>query len=354
MKKDLGFNKEFLIAIESNNRQIFPRINAFKQELKNDLNVLNVAASFNMPGTTFNRSPVRMETETGDIQQMSSQFMQIDYDYLETMQMELKEGRNFSRDIENSWVQSVLVNEEAVRKFGWQKPLGKRIVAFTDSLGNENLGEVIGVVKNFHANSLRQKIQPVIIWLITDDLQFRYRERLRIFVRIKSQDYRQTVDKISNVWNEFSPDDPIQFSFVDDQLNQLYQAEENLIILFGYFTFITIFIACLGLFGLAAFTAEQRTKEIGIRKVLGSSVLQIVALLSKDFTRLLIISFLIASPISYFFMNDWLQNFAYRTSIDFWIFVASGTLALLVALITVSLQTIKLATSNPVNALKYE
>ncbi|MCF7792845.1 MAG: ABC transporter permease [Candidatus Cloacimonetes bacterium] len=352
--KDLGFNKDYLMAIDVGNPQMYPQIQAFKQELANESNVISAAASFNMPGTTFNRSPVRMETEEGDIQQMSSQFMQIDFEYLETMQMTLKEGRNFSREIENSWAQSVLVNEEAVRKFGWVNPIGKRIVAFTDSLGNDNFAEVVGVVKDFHANSLRQQIYPVIIWLITDDMQFRYRERLRVFVRIKSEGYRKTIDRISEIWSEFSPDEPIQFSFVDDQLNQLYQGEEKLIILFSYFTFITIFIACLGLFGLAAFTAEQRTKEIGIRKVLGCSVLQIVSLLSKDFTKLVGVSFLIACPVSYFVMKGWLQNFAYRASMSLWIFIASGILALLIALITVSVQTLKSATSNPVKALQYE
>lgn len=352
--KDLGFNKDYLMAIDANNPQMFPQIQAFKQELINDSNVISVAASFNMPGTTFNRSPVRMETEAGEIQQMSSQFMQIDYDYLEAMQMELKEGRNFSRDIENTWIQSVLVNEEAVRKFGWTDPIGKKVYAFTDSLGNDNFAEVVGIIEDFHANSLRQQIHPIIIWLITDDMQFRYRESLRVFVRIKNEDYRNTIDKISEIWSEFSPDKPIHFSFVDDQLNQLYMGEEKLIILFSYFTFITIFIACLGLFGLAAFTAEQRTKEIGIRKVLGCSVIQIVSLLSRDFTKLVAISFLIACPISYFVMKGWLQNFAYRTSMSFWIFIASGILALLIALVTVSVQTMKSATSNPVKALKYE
>jgi putative ABC transport system permease protein len=209
-------------------------------------------------------------------------------------------------------------------------------------------------VKDFHANSIRQQIFPVIIWLVTDDMQFRYRERLRVFVRIKSENYHSTIDHITHVWNEFNPDEPLQFSFVDDQLNQLYQGEEKLIVLFSYFTFITIFIACLGLFGLAAFTAEQRTKEIGIRKVLGSSVLKIVSLLSKDFTKLVAISFLIACPISYLIMRGWLQNFAYRTTMSWWIFIVSGVLALFIALITVSVQTMKSATSNPVKALKYE
>ena len=141
---------------------------------------------------------------------------------------------------------------------------------------------------------------------------------------------------------------------MDDQLNQLYLTEEKLIVLFTYFTFITIFIACLGLFGLAAYTAEQRTKEIGVRKVMGASVLQIISLLSKDFTKLVIVSCLIACPISYFAMNEWLQNFAYRTNISLWIFFVSGGLALIIALATVSVQTLKSAQSNPVEALKYE
>ncbi len=352
--KDLGFNKDYLMAINVQNPQIFQQMQAFKQELISHKDITAVSASFNMPGTTFNRSPVRAETNEGDIQQMSCQFMQIDFDYLDTMEMEVVAGRNFNREIENTWIQSVLVNEAAVRKFGWDEPIGKRVVAFTDSLGNDNFAEIVGVVKDFHANSMRQEIYPVLIWLITDDMQFRYRENLRVFVRLNSENYRETIDYIDETWNRFSPEEPIRFVFVDEQLNQLYQAEEKLIVLFSYFTFITIFIACLGLFGLAAFTAEQRTKEIGVRKVMGASVLQIVALLSRDFTKLVIISCFIACPLSYLAMNKWLENFAYRTSINFWIFIAAGGLALIIALITVSVQTLKSAHSNPVEALKYE
>jgi len=285
---------------------------------------------------------------------MSCQFMQIDFDYLETMEMQVTEGRNFDRNIENNWVQSVMVNEAFVQKFGWNEPLGKRVVAFQDSLNNDVFVEVIGVVKDFHANSMRQQIHPVVIWLITDDMQYRYRENLRVFVRIKSDNYRETIEYITDMWNQFSPEEPIRFVFVDEQLNQLYLAEEKLIVLFMYFTFITIFIACLGLFGLAAFTAEQRTKEIGVRKVMGASVFQIIALLSQDFTKLVIVSCLISGPVAYLAMSSWLQNFAYRTNISFWIFLAAGALALLIALITVSVQTLRSAKANPVDALKYE
>ncbi len=352
--KDLGFNKEYLMAISVQNPQLEEQMQSFKQELVSHQGIVSAAASFNMPGTTFNRSPVRAEMDEGEIQQMSSQFMQIDFDYLDTMEMEIVEGRNFNREIENVWTQSVLVNQAAVRKFGWDEPVGKKIVAFTDSLGNDNFANIIGVVKDFHANSMRQEIHPVLIWLVTDDMQYRYRENLRVFVRIKSENYRKTIEYINEVWDNFSPNDPIRFVFVDDQLNQLYMTEEKLIILFSYFTFITILIACLGLFGLAAYTAEQRTKEIGVRKVMGASVLQIIKLLSKDFTKLVILSCFIACPLAYFAMDKWLQNFAYRTNISIWIFIFSGGLALIIALITVSVQTFKTASANPIESLKYE
>ncbi|MBN1327477.1 MAG: ABC transporter permease, partial [Candidatus Cloacimonetes bacterium] len=318
--KDLGFGKENLIAISAGNQQIIQQMQSFKQELASNQNISGVSASFNMPGTTFNRSPVRAQTNEGDIQQMSCQFMQIDFDYLETMQMEIALGRNFSRDIENAVNQSVMVNEAAVRKFGWDEPLGKKVVAFTDSLGNDNFVEIVGVVKDFHASSLHTEIHPVLIWLITDDMQSYYGGNLSVFVRIKSDDYRQTIDFITQVWNRFSPDRPMQFVFVDEQLNRLYQAEEKLLTLFSYFSFLTIFIACLGLFGLASFTAEQRTKEIGIRKVMGASVFQIIFIFSRDFTRLVLYSCLIACPLAYLVMYRWLQNFAFRTTLNLWLF----------------------------------
>ncbi|MCD4818047.1 MAG: FtsX-like permease family protein [Candidatus Cloacimonetes bacterium] len=352
--KELGFNKDYLMAISIQNKEVEKQMQTFKQELVSHQGVISAAASFNIPGTTFNRSPVRAETNEGDIKQMSSQFMQIDFDYIKTMEMEIIEGRNFSRDIENTWIQSAMVNETAVKKFGWNKPLEKKVVAFTDSLGVDNFANIIGIIKDFHASSLRQEIHPIIIWLITDDMQYRYRENLRVFVRLRNENYRETIDFITETWGRFCPEEPIRFVFVDEQLNQLYLAEEKLIVLFSYFTILIIFIACLGLFGLAAFTSEQRTKEIGVRKVMGASILQIIGLLTKDFTKLVLLSCLIASPIAYFTMNKWLQNFAYRTNISFWIFIASGGLALFIALITVSVQTMKSAQANPVEALKHE
>jgi len=352
--KELGFNKEYLMAIDVQNRNVENKMQSFKQELATSQGVISTSASFNMPGTTFNRSPLRAETNEGDIQQMSCQFMQIDYDYLETMEMEIVEGRNFNRDMEKTWIKSVLVNEEAVKKFDWDEPIGKKVVAFTDSLGNDNFVNIVGVVKNFHASSMREEIHPVVIWLITDDMQYRYRENLQVFVRIKSENYRDTINEITEVWNRFCPEEPIRFIFVDDQLNLLYLSEEKLIVLFSYFTFIIIFIACLGLFGLANFTTEQRTREIGVRKVLGASILQIITLISRDFAKLVLFSCLIACPIAYLAMSKWLQNFAYRTNISLWIFIASGGLALIIALVTVSVQTLKSAYANPVKSLKYE
>ena len=350
-KKDLGFNKDFLMVV---NAKIEQPIQTLKQEISSHQGVVSLSASFNMPGTTFNRSPVRAETNEGDIKQMSSQFMQIDYDYLPTLEMEIIEGRNFSRELDKTWYNSVLVNEKAVQKFGWDMPVGKKVVAFTDSLGNDTFATIVGVVKDFHFSSLKQQVHPVIIWLITDDMNFRYRENLRLFIRIKPENYRSTIEHINEVWNKLCTDEPIRSVFVDDQLNRLYLAEEKLITLFGYFTFITIFIACLGLFGLAAFTAEQRTKEIGIRKVLGASIIQIISLFTKNFSKLVAVSFILACPISYYVMKSWLQHFAYRTTLNIWIFIFSGVLALVIALITVSVQTLKVATSNPAEALKYE
>ena len=352
--KDLGFNKECVMAVTIRDQDVENRIQTIKQELTSNPDIISAAISFNIPGITFNRSPATVENNEGAFEQASCQFMQIDFEYIETMEMEIVEGRNFSRDHENSWIQSVLVNQAAVKKFGWDEPIGKKVFNFEDSLGTRYYLDVVGVVKDFHPNSVRQELHPILIYLITDDMQYRYRENLRLFIRIKSENLSQTVDFIRDKWNEYDPDDPIRYIFVDEQLDRLYRAEEKLITLFGYFTFITIFIACLGLFGLASFTAEQRTKEIGIRKVLGSSILQITFLLSKDYAKLILLSCIIACPVAYWIMSKWLQNFAYRTGINYWIFLVSGGAALLIALITVSVQTIKAANTNPVEALKYE
>ncbi|MBN1949016.1 MAG: ABC transporter permease [Candidatus Cloacimonetes bacterium] len=352
--KELGYNRQNVLVIPVADTLIDRSIVRFQEELRKYPDIIATAASFNIPGTTFNRFPARLENSAGEIEQMSCQFMQIDYGFLETMQIPLITGRNYSRDREQQWFQSVLVNESLVRRLGWEEPLGKRVLAFTDSLNNPIYMNVIGVVRDFHSTSLRQEIYPILIYLIPDNGNIFYRENKRLYIRMQGQNLNSTIDFVRNLWQEFTPDNPMPYFFLDARLEALYQADDKLVKLIGYFTGLSILIACLGLFGLAAFTVEQRLREIGIRKVMGSTTFQLIFLLSLDFTRLIILANIFAWPLAFFSMRNWLQNFAYRTNMELWIFLMAAFIALLIAFLTVSFQTLKASRINPADVLKYE
>ena len=352
--KDLGFNKENMMVITVKDTLINRNIPAIKQELIENPNILSASVSLNLPGTTFNRGPSRLDNNEGVIERYSCQFMQVDYEFIEAMDMKIIEGRNFERERETNWFQSALVNETTVKRLGWDEALNKRIYAFEDSLGNVTYINVIGVVSDFHPNSVREQIHPIIMYLINDDQNTYYGGNKYMFVRFKGENMQSTLRFVQEKWDEFGTGEQMEYIFLDEQLARLYRNEEKLITLFSAFTFITIFIACLGLLGLASFTAEQRAREIGIRKVLGSTVLQILGHLSKDFAKLVLIANLIAWPVAYFAMKHWLQYFAYRTSLSLWVFVVSGLTALLITLLTISFQTVKAAMSNPADVLQYE
>jgi len=352
--KKLGFKKDNIMVVAVQDTLMNRHINQFKEELTNYSEIKSAATSYDVPGETLNRFPARLESTEGTFDQMSCQFMQIDYDFIKTLEMKITKGRNFERDRENYWLDGLLVNEALVNKMGWEEPIGKRFLAFEDSLGNPNYIEIIGVVEDFHPNTVRQQIHPILIFLIPDDGIGYYPSRKSLFVNISNENILQTVDYVKSKWREYSPDSALRFFFLDDQLDRLYQQEERIIILFGYFSMITIFIACLGLLGLATFMAEQRRREIAVRKVLGSTSFQLVGLLSKDFITLIAFANLIAWPIAYLAMRSWLQNFAYRTTVNIWYFLLTAGISVIIALVSVSFQTIKAANTNPAEALQYE
>jgi putative ABC transport system permease protein len=252
------------------------------------------------------------------------------------------DGRDFSRDYETDAAEAFLLNEAAVQKLGWDSAVGKRLV-----WNNAKHGTVIGVVEDFHFRSLHNAIAPLIIHI-------QPRGYLYISVRIKTEDIQQTLDFIRSQWQQFNSTYPFDYFFLDDHFDQLYKGEERLGKLFESFAFLAIFIACLGLFGLAAFSGEQRTREIGIRKVLGATMPNVVLLLSKEFLKLVLISNLIAWPIAFYAMNRWLRSFAYRIDLGVWSFILATILAMIIAVITVSYQAVKAALTNPIDSIRYE
>jgi putative ABC transport system permease protein len=266
--------------------------------------------------------------------------------------MELTAGRNFSLD-HPSDNKAMILNETLVRHLGWDDPLGKT-VSMMDLVDVDDPEKgfvevpytVIGVVKDFHFESLHQKIRGHLMKLSG--------EVSRVSVKLRPGTIAGTLRSIENIWKELEPAQPFPYVFLDDSFDRLYRSEQRMGQIFISFTLMAIFISCLGLFGLASFSADQRTKEIGIRKVLGASVSNVVVLLSRDFTKWVILANIVAWPVAYLIMNKWLQNFAYRISLAVWIFVLSGAIALLIALFTVSTKALKAAVADPVDSLRYE
>ncbi len=343
-EKDLGFNREHVLVI---NRAwaLENKATTFKNELMNNPHIIGASNSDNMPGRNFDQTVFRPESSQS-LQQYVLATMSTDYDFAKIMGLKLAEGRYFSRDNSTDTLALVL-NETAVRTLGLKDPLNQRVLHPRRSPTDNTPYKVIGILKDFNFESLHQKIRPLAIFLNTGQTAY-------LPVRIRAADLTVTVSFIQSEWKKFVPNKPFEYFFLDDDFNNLYKSEQKTGEIFTAFSILAIFIACLGLFGLAAFTAERRTKEIGIRKVLGASISTVVFLLSKDFTKWILIANLIAWPIAFYFMNNWLENFAYRTNLNVGIFILAGLLALLIALITVSYQAIKVAVANPVKALRTE
>ena len=355
--KGLGFAKEHVVVIPPNiGRALQPQLDAFKAALLQNPHVVAVTASAGVPGSELGGDIYAVKGAPAAEGRGIAEFL-VDYHFIEMFDLELIAGRNFSkamssdaggRDADGRWREvAVVVNEEAVRSFGFGSPaaaLGKQIVR--DPRAIDFTATIIGVVKDFHFQSLREQIRPAVLAMIPD--------YAHVSVKIRPEDIPATVAFIKSTGQNFAPEIPFAYSFLDADFNALYQSEEKLTEVFVYVAFLAIFVAGLGLFGLASFTAEQRTKEIGVRKVLGASLPNIVTLLSKDFIKLVFIASLIAMPAGYWVMNRWLENFAYRTTIGFGTFALTGVLALTIAWLTISLQSLKAALANPVEALRYE
>lgn len=344
-KKNLGFNKEYLVAI-FNGSALGNDIKTFKEELLKNSQVVSAtnhslmfAAGVPGNGYLFNR--------TTGTDPMSFQYLNVDCDFVKTFGAALVKGRFFSKDfITDS--SAVVINEAAMKECGSDNPVGQTLSAINAS-GVSNQYKIIGVVKNFNFESLHQQIRPLVFHL--GPVQ---QPASIITIRIKPGNIKTAIDFIETTWKQFSKNEKCGYNFVDQSLNNLYDREKRTGTIVTLFSCLAIFIACLGLFGLAAFITEQRTKEIGIRKVVGASETEIIFTIAKPFLLWVLLANLIAWPAAYFFMFKWLQNFAYRTSIHLWIFFVAGTAALVIALLTVGLQAYAAARSNPVQSLRTE
>jgi putative ABC transport system permease protein len=269
----------------------------------------------------------------------------VDESYIPTLGMQLAAGRNFSKAFGTD-SSAVIVNETAARAFGWgQNALGHTL-AHTENDGTREVYHVVGVVKDFHFRSFHETIAPLVMALGGD--------YSNMIVRTRTNDYTALLAEMKRYWADAGAQAPFSYSFLNERFNDSIKAEQNIGRILGIFAGLTIFVACLGLFGLATFTAEQRTKEIGIRKVLGADTRTIVTLLSKDFLRLVGLAFLIAAPAAWLVMNRWLQDFAYRITIGWWVFALAAGLTLVITLLTISLRALRAALANPVDSLRAE
>jgi len=340
----LGYNKNQVLIVEES-YWLGKNRDAYRQKLLQDPRVVNIASSGYLPaGSSYNNNFMVYPDNSSD-QLVKTIRYDVDYNYIRALGMSMADGRNFSKSFGTDST-AIIVNEETVKAFGWgQHALGHNLTR-TENDGSRFTYHVIGVVKDFHFKSFHEPISPLVMVLSNNNEN--------IIVKTNTSDITGLLNTMKKNWNDLGSEVPFSYTFLDDRFNSMYQAEQKMGKILGIFAGVTIFVACLGLFGLATFTAEQRTKEIGIRKVLGASVTNIISLLSKDFLKLVIIAFVVAAPIAWYAMNRWLQDFAYKTNINAGIFLLAAAMAIVITIITVSFRAIKAAVVNPVDSLRSE
>jgi putative ABC transport system permease protein len=339
--KELGFDKDHLCYVELVGN-LKTRFDTVKNELLRNPNINSVTTASSLPNNASNFAggldwegrPVNVEG--------GMNFISVEKDYFKTVGIEFLEGETFKTVPDNRLLREFIINDKAIELMQIENPVGKSF-----KMWDRDPGRIIGVVKNVHNISLHQEIRPAFY------VQFPYFYNCLI-VNMKNENVRNTIGFIQDVYSKINPNYPFEFHFLNENIDRFYQTERQVNSLITYFTILAIFISCLGLFGLSLFMAEQRVKEIGIRKTLGATVSNIVGLMSKDFLLLVAVSNLISWPAAYLIMNKWLHNFAYRIDIGLWIFVLAAALAMFIAFLTISFQTIKTATANPADSLRYE
>ena len=343
--KKLGFEKEHVLVIHrvgalGNQKE------TFKQNLLKHPDIISVTHSNILPGRGLSFNGYGLEgAPEGKVYILG--VYRVDFDFVETLELEMAEGRFFSRKI-SSDSSAVIINETAVKNLGLKEPLGKRIIQPGETLEKSEFKPIIGVVKDLHFQTLHTVIRPMIIELISES------SGGYISAKIKPENIQTTINRVKHNWESFVSKQPFEYSFLDEDFENLCEAEQRTGKVFIIFSILAIFIASLGLFGLVSFSASQRAKEIGIRKVLGSSISKIFLLLSKETVKLVIIASIIACPIAYFFAKDWLQNFYYRVGINPLIFIFTIVIISIIAIITISYHSITAATKNPAESLRYE
>ena len=345
--KDVGFVKENVLIL-SNSYKLGESSEIIKQQIVNLDQVVSASFATHVPSQLYWSSAHKAE---GDLESDHIVFFSlVDYDYQETLNLDMQYGRFFSRDFPSD-SSAIIINEAAAHIFGWtgeggKEAIGKHVETINPVGGDRFRNEVIGVVRNFNFETLKNEVRPMAMYL---NVRGPF-----LVIRAKGGNPKELISSIRKIWTDQAPWAPFEFRFLDEQYNRMFDREARLGTVFTVFTVLAILVACLGLFGLAAYTSEQRTKEIGIRKAMGASTSNVVGMLTKEFTKLVLISFLLAIPIAWYFMNEWLKAFAYKTDMGIWPFLAAGLVAVVIAWLTVSYQSLRAAKANPVDSLRNE
>jgi putative ABC transport system permease protein len=341
--RSLGFDKENVVILPVRSQQVAQNYGAFRNELLGNSQIVALSASSEVPADThYSNSYVNPPDSDEGISMI---LFSSDYDYVETYRLQLLAGRAFSKDFSTDTEGTIILNESAAHRIGWtpEEAVGKKLVGGY----SEDEAQVIGVVKNFNYKSLRREVEPMALYLYPNYIR-------EISVRITSGNIGKALDFIQKTWRDTFPGEEFEYAFLDNRIDQLYESEKKMQDLFIIFSALSILVACLGLLGLVSFTAELKTKEIGIRKVLGASTGRLIILLSKEFIKWIVLANIVAWPLAWFLMGRWLQNFAYRTSIGWIVFVSAGFVTMAIAVFTFIFQTFKSASAKPANSLRYE
>jgi putative ABC transport system permease protein len=348
--RDLGFNKDQVMVVEvPRDTALFRKFTQVKHELLSNPGVKDVATTGrSVPGENTGSLLFRTEQANGELKENHYNVISVDEKFMEVMDIDLVDGRNFERSRQTDPQQAFMVNRAFVKAMGWENPIGKRMQwGLMPNNQAANDGHVVGVFEDYHYASLHNQIDPL-VWLYNPNAPG------RLLIDLKGGDISNSVSFVEEKWKSFDPGHPMEYFFLDAFFDSQYQQEEKMMQIFGYFSILTILIACMGLFGVASFVTQQRTKEVGIRKTLGADTGQIVYLLSRDFAVLVLISILIAAPLSWLGMTIWLEGFAYPTQMPVYAFGLAGLASLAIALLTTGYHAIKAARSNPVHALRHE
>ena len=342
--KDLGFDKEQVLRIQLSGREQFDKAQTWVDKVKQSSEVAGVGMASSSPGQGIGKGLFQVEDGEGKMVQRGVDLYEADYDFVKTLGMEIVQGRDFSRDVASDTTFAVLANESMVKRMGWKDPIGRR---FTNDNGSFEK-RVVGVIKDYHQNSLYDPIEPLIILLGKNNNY--------VFVRTQPGDVQKSIAVVEKSWKEIFPNSAFEYNFLDQDFDSQYKGDQKRSQIFMAFSGLTIVIACLGLLGLAAFTTQQRTKEIGVRKVIGASVQGLVVLVAAEFFVLVGIGIVVAFPAAWYFTDSWLQNFSFRIKLDDeWLtFVLSGLIAFVITSLTVGYHVVRAALANPVYALRDE